>query len=124
MVFKKYKDFRFGFIKEIMKEWGVETLSRNDFEYLIRKSPGYYKSHLLKNFKRESNFKSFNKNQLNQFFSILEENKEELDRIDKSLFSKIKLFIKVIKDTIFNKINFDNDFNYKPKKVQNFTIIG
>lgn len=109
-----------GYIKEIMKEWGVETLSRNDFEYLIRKSPGYYKSHLLKNFNCEINFQSFNKNQLNQFFYILEKNKEELDKISNSFFGKIKLIIKTIKNTIFNKINFDNDFNYKPKKGSNF----
>ena len=109
-----------GYIKEIMKEWGVETLSRNDFEYLIRKSPGYYKSHLLKNFNCEMNFQSFNKNQLNQFFYILEENKEKLDKISNSLLGKIKLVIKAIKDTIFNKINFDSNFNHKAKKGSKF----
>jgi hypothetical protein len=109
-----------GYIKEIMKKWNVDKLSKKDFEYIIKNSPGYSKSNLLINFTCEDNFKSFNKNQLNKFFYILEENKDKLEKIEKSYFRKIKLAIKVINDLFINKINFDEDFSYKPKRGSDF----
>jgi len=111
-----------GFIKELMNKWGVDKISRNDFDYIIKSSDAYKQSDELINFKCDSVFKNWNDNKLNKLFSILEENKEELDRIQDSSFSKLKLIIKSFKDIIQNRTGFNiEDKNiYNPKKGKKF----
>lgn len=105
-----------GYIKEVMSYRGVDKLSRNDFEYILKLSDAYKKANMLINFSCKGNFKSFSKNDLNKFFYLLEENKTELDTIQKSKFYTIRTIFKTIKDTIFNKISFNDNKLYKPNK--------
>lgn len=56
------------------------------------------------------------KNDLNKFFYLLEENKTELDTIQRSKFYTIRTIFKIIKDTIFNRASFNDNKLYKPNK--------
>lgn len=111
-----------GFIKEIMNKWGVDKLSKSEFDYIIKGSDAFKKSNELINFNCSDLFKNYDENKLNKLFYILEENKSELDRIQDSKFSKLKLVIKLFRDIFNNKTGFDeNDRNiYKPKKGKKF----
>jgi hypothetical protein len=111
-----------GFIKEVINKWGVDKISRSDFDYIIKSSDAYKQSNELINFKCDSVFKNWNENKLNKLFCILEENKSELDRIQDSKFSKLKLIIKTFRDIFNNKTGFNqNDRNiYKPKRGKKF----
>lgn len=103
-----------GYIKEIIRESNI-NLKKDDFIYIVKNSEAYRISEELINFNCKDNFKNFDKNQLNKFFYIFEENKNKLDKIYKS---KIKLFFKILKDTFSNKIDFysDDEYIYKPDK--------
>ena len=111
-----------GLIKEVMTKWGVNKLSKNDFDYIIRGSDAFKQSNELINFKCDTLFKNYDENRLNKLFHILEENKSELDRIQDSRFSKLKLIIKTFRDIFNNKTGFDQtDKNiYKPKGGKKF----
>jgi hypothetical protein len=111
-----------GFIKEVMNKWGVYKISRNGFDYIIKSSDAYKQSNELINFKCDSVFKNWNENKLNKLFSILEENKKELDKIQDSSFSKLKLIIKSFKDIIQNRTVFNREDKniYNPKKGKKF----
>jgi hypothetical protein len=111
-----------GFVKEVMNKWGVDKISRNDFDYIIKGSDAYKQSNELINFKCDSVFKNWDDNKLNKLFSILEENKEELDKIQDSSFSKLKLIIKSFKDIIQNRTGFNREDKniYNPKKGKKF----
>lgn len=111
-----------GYIKEVMKEWKVDKLSKRDFEYLILSSEAYLDAKSLIRFDCFKNFKNLNQNQLNKFFHIIEEEKVKLDTISDSNLRTIKLVIKAVKDIIFNKVTFiyDDDRIYKPKKDANY----
>jgi hypothetical protein len=111
-----------GLIKEVMTKWGVNKLSKNDFDYIIRGSDAFKQSNELINFKCDTLFKNYDENRLNKLFHILEENKSELDRIQDSRFSKLKLIIKTFRDIFNNKTGFDQtDKNiYKPKRGKKF----
>jgi hypothetical protein len=111
-----------GLIKEIMNKWGVDKLSKNDFDYIIKGGDAFKKSNELINFKCDIIFKSYDENKLNKLFYILEENKSELDRIHDSKFSKLKMVIKLFRDIFNNKTGFvENDRNvYKPKRGKKF----
>jgi hypothetical protein len=107
-----------GYIKEIIRESNI-NLKKDDFIYIVKTSESYRISEELINFNCKDNFKNFDKNQLNKFFYIFEENKNKLDKIYKS---KIKLFFKILKDNFSNKIDFysDDEYIYKPDKNCNF----
>lgn len=103
-----------GYIKDILRETNI-NIKKDDFIYIIKTSDAYRISEELINFNCEDNFKSFNKNQLNKFFYMFEENKKTLDKIYKS---KFKVFFKILKDMLSNKINFhiDDEYIYNPDK--------
>lgn len=105
-----------GYIKELMNQQKITKLNRKHFEYIIKTSEAYLDAEYLKEFDCYKNFKNFNKNQLNKFFYLIEENKNKLDNIKDSNFRTIRLVVKVIKDLLFNKITFDDNFIYKPQK--------
>jgi hypothetical protein len=115
-----------GLIKEVMIKWGVDKISKNDFHYIIEGSDAFNQSNLLINFKCDDIFKNWSENKLNKFFSILEDNKKELDEISNSKFSKIKMIIKIFRDIFNNKIGFEENFKendkiiYKPRKGKKF----
>lgn len=111
-----------GLIKEVMSKWNVSSLSKNDFEYIIKGSDAYKQSEDMINFKCENIFKNWDSNKLNKLFYILEENKSELDRIQSGRFSKIRLIIKAFKDILSNTTNFNNQDNkiYKPIRGKEF----
>lgn len=108
-----------GWIKEIIYE---NKISKDDFLYLIQESTAYKNSENMINFNCKNHFNDFNNNELNKFFCILEDNKSELDKIQKSKFSKIKMFIKAFNDILNSKISFDKNDNikYTPKKGPDF----
>ena len=111
-----------GFIKEVMLKWDVSSLSKNDFLYIIKSSDAYKQSEYMINFKCEDLFKNWDNNKLNKLFYILEENKYELDRIQSSRFSKLRILVKTFKDILINTTNFiDQDHKiYKPIKGKDF----
>jgi len=111
-----------GLIKEVMTKWGVNKLSKVDFDYIIKGSDAFKQSNELINFKCDNLFKNYDENKLNKLFYILEENKSELDRIQDNVFSKLKLVIKTLRDIFNNKTGFEKkDLNiYKPKKGKKF----
>jgi hypothetical protein len=111
-----------GFIKEIMNKWGVDKLSKNDFDYIIKGTDAYKESNELIAFSCNSVFKNYDENKLNKFFYILEENKSELDRIHDSIFSRFRLIVKVFRDIFNNKTVFkqDDERKYNPKKGKKF----
>lgn len=111
-----------GLIKEIMNKWGADKLSKSEFDFIIKGSDAFKKSNELIDFKCSDLFKNYDENKLNKLFYILEENKSELDRIQDSKFSKLKLVIKLFRDIFNNKTGFDeNDRNiYKPKRGKKF----
>lgn len=111
-----------GLIKEVMIKWGVNKLSKSDFDYIIKGSDAFKQANELISFKCDYLFKNYDQNKLNKLFYILEENKSELDRIQNSRFSKLKLAIKTFKDIFNNKTGFvQNDKNiYKPKRGKKF----
>ena len=111
-----------GFIKEIMNKWVVDKLSKNEFYFIIKGTDAYRQSNELIGFSCNSVFKKYDENKLNKFFYILEENKSELDRIQDSYFSKLRLIVKVFRDVFKNKTSFKQDDKniYKPKKGKKF----
>jgi hypothetical protein len=111
-----------GLIKEVMIKWGVDKLSKNDFDYIIKSSDAYRVSNELISFRCDSVFKNWDKNNLNKLFSILEENKIELDRIQDSRFSKLKMLVKTFRDIFQNRTSFNiEDKNiYNPKRGKKF----
>jgi len=111
-----------GLIKEVMYKWKVDKISKQDFIFIINRSDAFKQAKLLIDFRCDLLFKNWNKNKLNKLFSILEENKEELDRIQDSKFTKIKMIIKVFKDIFSNKISFEQIDKkiYKPKRGKKF----
>jgi hypothetical protein len=111
-----------GLIKEVMTKWGVSKLTKEQFDFIIKGSDVFNQSNELVNFKCDELFKKYDENKLNKFFYILEENKSELDRIQNSRFSKLKLIIKSFRDIFNNKTGFNqNDRNiYKPKRGKSF----
>jgi hypothetical protein len=111
-----------GLIKEVMLKWSVSNLSKNDFLYIIKGSDAYKQSEDMINFKCEDLFNNWDNNKLNKLFYILEENKYDLDRIQSSRFSKLRLVFKSLKDILKNTTNFtDQDHKiYKPKKGKDF----
>lgn len=111
----------YGMIKEVMKKMKITSLTKSQFIYLIKESDGYKQSDELINFKCEKLFKDWDNNKLNKLFYILEENKNELDRIS-GRFSKIKLLIKSIRDIFNNNTNFDlsDDKIYNANKDSKF----
>lgn len=111
-----------GLIKEIMNKWEVDKLSKNDFDYIIKSTEDFKQSNELINFKCDDLFKNYDENKLNKLFYILEENKSELDRIQDSKFSKLKLIIKTFRDIFNNKTGFNQDDRniYKPKRGKKF----
>jgi hypothetical protein len=111
-----------GFIDEIIKKWEVNTISKNDFIYIIQSSSVYKHSNELINYKTDEIFKNWSKNNINKLFYMIEENKSDLDKIESSNFRKLKLFIKLIKSIFSNKTGFEieDDHIYKPKRGQKF----
>ena len=111
-----------GFIKEIMNKWGVNKLSKNEFDYIIKLTDAYKQSNELITFSCNNIFKNYDENKLNKFFYILEENKSELDRIQDSIFSKFRLIVKAFRDIFNNKTGFKQDDRniYKSKKGKKF----
>lgn len=111
-----------GFIKDIMRKNGLEKLNNQQFDYLIKETEGWKIAQLLMNFKCADVLDNLSENNINKLFSILEDNKIELDRLDKGPFRKLRTFIKSFKDTISNKtnLNFEDTKIYKPKKGVNF----
>jgi hypothetical protein len=94
-----------GYVKEVMSYRNIDKLS-----------DAYKKANMLIKFSCKENFKSFSKNDLNKFFYLLEENKTELDTIQKSNFSTIRTIFKAIKDILFNKVSFNDNKLYNPNK--------
>jgi hypothetical protein len=111
-----------GLIKEVMYKWKVDKISKQDFIFIINGSDAFKQAKLLIDFRCDLLFKNWDKNKLNKLFSILEENKEELDRIQDSKFTKIKMIIKVFKDIFNNKMSFEQIDKkiYKPKRDKKF----
>lgn len=111
-----------GNITELMNRIGLDKLSKQDFTDIIKYTNSYHKSKKLIDFKIKDYFKNFDKNKINKFFSLLEDNKAELDSIvRKSRFWKWKLFLKVLRDTkkiVNKKISFDDSDTkiYHPKR--------
>ena len=62
-----------GFIKELMNKWGVNKLSKNEFDYIIKLTDAYKQSNELIAFSCNNLFKNYDENKLNKFFYILEE---------------------------------------------------
>lgn len=112
----------YGYIKEIMSKWEVNKISKMDFDYIIKGTEAYKQSNQLINFKCDDVFKETNNNDLNKMFYILEENKAELNKIQDSIFSTLKLVIKTFKDVFNNKTGFSiADKNiYTPKHGKKF----
>jgi len=111
-----------GYIKEVMINRNYNKLTKEQFEFILRESEGYKITNILIDFNCHLHFQNFNKNQLNKFFYILEENKTNLDKIEKSFFRKLNIFIKVFKDVYYNKTSFNtyDDNVYKPIKGPDF----
>ena len=115
-----------GLIKQVFSGVGgyrtYDKITKEYFNSIITGSDAYGTANELINFKCDDIFKKFNENQLNKLFYILEENKSELDRIQDSKFTKLKLIIKTFKDIFNNKTGFSlDDTNiYKPKKGKEF----
>jgi hypothetical protein len=105
-----------------MNKWVVDKLSKNEFYFIIKGTDAYRQSNELIGFSCNSVFKKYDENKLNKFFYILEENKSELDRIQDSYFSKLRLIVKVFRDVFKNKTSFKQDDKniYKPKKGKKF----
>jgi hypothetical protein len=111
-----------GFIKEVMKKWQVDKISKSDFEYIIKSSDAYRQANELISFSSDKLFKNWKQNDINKLFYTLEENKSELDSIQGGRFSKLKLIIKSFKDVLSNKMELSqvDDKVYKPKKGKKF----
>jgi hypothetical protein len=111
-----------GLIREVMTKWEVNKLTKEQFDYIIKGTGSFKQSNELINFKCDNLFKNYDENKLNKLFCILEENKSELDRIQDSKFSKLKLIIKTFRDIFNNKTGFNQDDKniYKPKKGKKF----
>ncbi len=113
-----------GDIKEEMIKKNLIKLNKEQFIYFIKTSRPYAKSLDMINFKIKECFKGFSENNLNKLFYLYEENKTELDNINK--FSKfirnIKLIIQSFKVIFHNKITFldEPDKIYKPNRNGNY----
>jgi hypothetical protein len=111
-----------GLIKDIINKLDTGELSKNYFNTIIYYSDALEIANKLINFKCEDTFKKYNNNQLNKLFYLLEENKLELDRIQDTWFSKIKIIIKIFKDLLSNKTGLSqiDDKIYKPRRGKKF----
>jgi hypothetical protein len=107
-----------GIVKKFMKENSLDKLNRYQFEYLIKSTEGYNISKILINFSCVGIFNDMSKNNINKLFYILEENKNELDKIEVSKFRNIKMYIKIFRDMFSNNTSFNyEDINiYKPRR--------
>jgi hypothetical protein len=113
-----------GLIEETINLYNNNSkkINKDQFLSVIKQIRPFQISNELIDFKIDDVFKNFSKNDLNKFFYIYEENKEELDEIQStkiSFFRKLKLMIKAFKDIFLgDKIQF-NDMNnkiYYPKR--------
>lgn len=114
-----------GLIKSYMLQFEKTNLTKNEFVYIIKGTRTYNISKLLINYKTSTHFANYNTNQINKFLCFIEDNTEELNKIQKSKLSTVKLFIKNIKDIFKFKLksnsiesffNINDDIKYKPKK--------
>ena len=116
----KVKQFH-GEIKEQMILLNIEKINNRYFELIYNTSSVKNDIERLKNFKIKDCFHNISDNNINKFFCIYEDNKKELDRIENtkiSLFRKLKLIIKGLKQINSNnfELNIEDDKIYKPKK--------
>jgi len=86
----------YGDVREFMKNNSVSSLNRDQFIYIIKTTRPFLKSEDMINFNLKKCFASFTVNQINKLFYIYENNKRDLDRINRfpSFLRKIKLIIK------------------------------
>lgn len=97
--------------------------TNNDFNYALKQTDGYKLAIYLEHFNVKNNFKSFTKQDIDKFFYILDEEQNNLNRIYKSKFMTLKLFIKNIKNLFINNMltySVDDNFIYKPIKNDEF----
>lgn len=107
----------FGDIKELLSGKNLPSLTKEQFLMLIKTTASYQKSLDMINFKLTNCFGGFSKNNLNKLFFYYEQNKKELDEINKfsSFIRKIKLIFKGIKDAFSDKISiYDEDEKIYP----------
>ncbi len=111
-----------GYIKELMNNLGISKLNNSQFDYIIKSSDSWTQSEQLINSKFDDLFKKWKENDINKLLYLLEENKKELDTIQDSRMSKLKLIIKTFKDILSNKTSFNISDNriYKPTKNKDF----
>ena len=112
-----------GELTDYMRSINKNNLSKQEFKNLIVNTRSYKNAIKLSDFKMKENFVGFSENNLNKLLYLYEENKAELDNINKlsNFIMKIKLIIKGFK-LLFNKISFDfePDRKYTPDKNYKF----
>lgn len=112
----------YGDIKEFMKNNSVSSLNRDQFIHIIKTTRPFLKSEDMINFNLKKCFASFTVNQINKLFYIYENNKKDLDRINRfpSFLRKIKLIIKALKSS-FSPVDIENtDTHIYPKSKFNY----
>ena len=115
------------FIEESFYQSGINIIDSEKFMDIIKETRSYEVSQQLINYNIHKTFKKFNKDQINKFFSLLENNKKDFDKIfaiKYTFFKKISILIKIIRDALDSDMNFDiiytDDCGYIPKRGINY----